>query len=1019
MTQSPIINNPYQEPQRRYHTFNGELDYTRICKGRRIFDPTATGQSMPVQQRQQSMSEVNDNAEIYQSELINRLRKEIGEWRQAKYPQTTRVTRELLTFWFLNPEREQLQQLFFAQQEAIETAIWLNELADKSNTGTSIFNQLQRHQRIDDKKSELNLPRIAFKMATGTGKTVVMATLILYHFFNRQEYPQDTRFADNFLIVAPSITIRDRLNVLKVDTQRHNAQANDYYQQRGLVPEHLKKNLANLNSRIVIVNYHKFEPRALQGNKRSPLDGKVNARGEKQEAKESANQVIKRILPNFREQSRLLVINDEAHHCYYPKDKGKTTEEDNSKVENTHAAVWFTGLLNICQRFKVQRIYDLSATPYYIQGSGYYPPYTLFPWIVTDFGLVEAIESGLVKIPFLPVNDDSQQLDMPILRNLYEHVKTELPRKGESKRRKEKEDMQMWQEGDPQVPPLVKSALDQFYSHYEKNYREIRTLLDSPPVFIVVCHNTSVSKEIYKYLAGYERIDAQGNSGGVVTGVFERFSNFDANAQPLEKPPTLLIDSDALENSEQVTSEFKKVFAPELEKFKREYRIRHPDRSIDEITDAEILREVVNTVGKSGCLGAHIRCIVSVSMLTEGWDANTVTHIMGLRAFNSQLLCEQVAGRALRRKSYVLENFEITDERNKKIKIKTFAPEYAHIIGVPFKVFKQGETLQTSPTETHTIHALKEREATHEIRFPNVNGYRITQVAEPLTADFSHLEDFQVDGTRFPTETEMGSAFFPEVQKLHVKDVLEIREQSIIYRIVKGILKQFYIDDDHNVQFYKFNELRHIVQTFYDTKIRLLGIRDIAYKKLVIFREVREIGHYIQRAIHDSGKSHEHIEAIFDFYNPLNSTKYVHGITSRPIYLTQKSHVNYVVADTESWEQRTAKALEELEFVHSYVKNAYLNFRIPYVKSGKDKYYLPDFVVRLQRADGEIVNLILEITGYNQDKEEKRWTVQQQWLPAVNAARERYKMLRWDFLEIANEQELKDIKNLLADYAGQ
>ena len=660
--QNPILNNPYEEPAWHYATnLAGELDYEKPVKGRRDFSPEL--QTIPVRQGAQGDLIGGDDFTKTQhgNHIVNLLRREVGSWREAKYPQTTRITRELLQFWFLNPERDMTLKLFFAQREAIETAIWLNEVAEKSNVGQHILRELEKAQAVSG-SAENNLPRTAFKMATGTGKTVVMAALIAYHFFNRAEYRSDPRFADYFLIVAPGVTIRDRLGVLRVDA-RGGLDAEDYYHVRYLVPHDWRKLMPELNKRLVITNYHAFEPKTLQGNKRSPFDGKIQADGRKQEAVEDHSQVIGRLLSGFRPGSRLLILNDEAHHCYLPKEDKRKAEGEDTDTENERAAVWFNGLTRVVQRFKVRSVYDLSATPYYLTGSGY-DPYTLFGWTVTDFGLIEAIESGLVKIPFLPTRDDTQDLDLPVLRDLYTHVREQLPKAGRRKAKAQaKAEGTTLQEEPPQLPDTLKTAFDQFYKHYEDEYKSRKHsaaalgsdqlgLEDAPPVFIVVCNNTSVSKEVYKYLAGYEIPSAdESTPPQVVTGVFDLFSNFDPTTrQARSKPPTLLIDSDALENSEQVDDEFKKVFAPEIKKFKEAYARVHGQGAAENLEDAKILREVVNTVGKRGALGGHIRCVVSVSMLTEGWDANTVTHICGIRKFGSQLLCEQVAGRALRRR---------------------------------------------------------------------------------------------------------------------------------------------------------------------------------------------------------------------------------------------------------------------------------------------------------------------------------------------------------------------------------
>lgn len=1023
MSNNPILNNPYHEPLLHYSTdLSGNLDYDFKVTGRRIFKVDKN--VMPSKQKGiKEMFEWNEEPGEYTTHIINLCRKEVGQWRSDKYPNTTRISKELLTFWFSNPERHAVKKLFFAQQEAVETAIWLNEVAAKSNAGQHIINVLQNAQRSVSSDIADILPRVAFKMATGTGKTVVMACLICYHFFNRQEYRNDTRFADYFLIVAPGVTIKSRLGVLFVDTKSKNPNlAEDYYRVRGLVPSNLMTKLENLNSRLVITNYHTFEPKILQGNKKSPFDGKVDLKGKKifTDNKEDYSQVVKRTLSKFKTGSRLLVLNDEAHHCYLPKSKSKTTDNEEAD-ENARAAVWFSGLREIAKKFKLQAVYDLSATPYYLTGSGY-EPYSLFPWVVSDFGLIEAIESGLVKIPFLPESDTTHELDMPKLRNLYDHVKDELPKKGQRTKKKDAIEAGIkLAELPPQLPSLVKGALDQFYNHYQeydagvrKNNEENLNIFSAPPVFIVVCNNTGVSKEVYKYIAGYEFEDADGNK---ITrqGVKEMFSNYDSvTGQPLKRPPTLLIDSDALENNDQVNDDFKKIFASEIEEFKRDYARLYGQGSIEQITDAQILREVVNTVGQQGKLGAHIRCVVSVSMLTEGWDANTVTHIMGLRAFGSQLLCEQVAGRALRRMNYFLQGYDKdgnpTNDKRKTI-IEKFPPEYAHIIGVPFKMFKGGKTEPPAPPENVThIGAVTSRQEEMEITFPNVVGYRVENIDGELKYDFSDIENYEIDGSKFPIETTMSSPFSPDEERLEVKGVLDKRDQELIFLITKELIKYHFSDEEGNPKIQRFSSLKKIVEFWYSEKVLLLNIDDPRYKRLIYFENSKKIVDHIARGINPQLNTSEFIRPVFNYYNKFNSTKFVNGLTVKDVYPTQKSHVNYVVMDSD-WEGICAKTLEEINEVECYVKNQFLGFAIPYTKDGKEKQYFTDFIARVKCKDGETKNLMIEISGMSKDKAEKKWFVEKRWIPAVNALRDKYAYPEWHFIEIAND--IRDIKNQL------
>lgn len=1023
MSDNPILNSPYEIPLFHYASNDDEqrtINYDKILKGRRSFDPSGQPALNRPAQQQGLGFEADDNNAVNQH-IINLLRSEVGKWREAEYPDTTRVTRDLLHYWFLNPDRIPQQKLFFAQQESVETAIWLNEVASKSNAGSNILRILREAQQSTSENVEEQLPRIAFKMATGSGKTVVMAAFILYHFANRLEYKSDTRFADYFLIVAPGITIRDRLGVLYVDTNaRPNQETKDYYRQRSLVPRWLEDDLKNLNSRLVITNFHGFLPKTLKGNKKNPFDGKKDVHGKAfgDGGKEDFSLVINRIVGKFRPDSRLLVINDEAHHCYLPKQADDA--DDDSKKENERAAVWFTGLKEVAARYKVHSVYDLSATPYYLKGSGY-SPYSLFPWVVSDFGLIEAIESGLVKIPFLPSADDTQELEEPVLKNLYEHVKDQLPRRGrEGQRRQAREEGEVIAHSAPNVPTLIKTALTMFYDHYVK-YTEgrreaeeaARDLFTPPPVFIVVCNNTAVSLDVYKHIAGYQFDDDDGETR-TVEGSHALFSNFDEYGRPKRKPPTLLIDSEALENGDQIDDEFKKVFAPEIEEFKKDYARIHGQGSVEKITDAQILREIVNTVGQYGKLGAHVKCVVSVSMLTEGWDANTVTHVTGIRPFGSQLLCEQVAGRALRRMRYDLQGYDkegnpTSDGR--KIHTYKFPPEYAHIIGVPFTMFKGGTATQTEPPpRPNHIHALEERKEL-EIRFPNVIGYRVEDVEGELQYDFSEVEPYDVDGTRIPTRAELAAAISDETQELTLESILEKRDGELIYSITKDVLNYHLVDQDGNPKFRHFGRVKDIVSHWYENKVRLLNITDREYRKLLYFHPRKPIADHIARGINTHLNTTEHIRPQWN-RERFGSTRYVNGFSTRPVYETKKSHVNYVV-EHSNWEAVAAKALEEMENVIAYVKNSFLGLYIPYLKDGVERNYEPDFVIRVKTSDGATKNLILEVTGMNKDKAEKKWYVENRWLPAVNAERERFGYDEWHFIEVAND--IRTVKNELAE----
>lgn len=1033
---SPILNNPYEEPKYHYGaTLDGNLDYSAVLEGRRPYAANLT--VIPNVSLVKSLFSAEDIPEDDKNaNFINGIRQVVKEWREHGYPKVTRTSHDLLTYWFLNPERELNKSLFFCQREAVETAIYLNEVAPRDpNLGRSILHELDmRRETISDNYEDI-LPRTAFKMATGTGKTVVMAMLILYHYINKKENPQDTRFADHFLIVAPGITIRDRLGVLYIDESGKSSYDKlDYYHQRELIPEKYVRLLGGLNSVITITNYHQFEPKVYTGKKSSPFDGKLKYEdGEmvKQKDKEEFSSVLSRMLGKNMKGKRIVVINDEAHHCYLPKgsdSKRKSEEEQETDEENKRAMVWYEGLRQMKRLgYKVQVVYDLSATPYYLKGSGYVP-YSLFPWVVSDFGLVDAIESGLVKIPFLPAMDSSHDLDEPKLRNIYQHISKELPKKGQKKVKKEAkangEELPVGEKA-PNLPSLLNLALEQFvkdYEDYDKGMRQdneaVRNLFTAPPVFIVVCNNTTVSKEVFKYMAGYETVDSEGNPV-YIDGHFEIFSNY-RNGMPVKRQPSLLIDSISIDEAGAVVDEeFKKVFADEIQQFKKEYAILHGSGSADSLSDGDILREVVNSVGKQGKLGQDIRLVVSVSMLTEGWDANTVTHICGVRAFGSQLLCEQVAGRALRRQNYDLvpydkDGTEIEQKNLKRYKkeniVWKFPPEYAHIIGVPFKTFKGGGAGTPPPQKPKiVVRALDERKEL-EIQFPNIVGYRSENQMGHIEADYTGEPKFKLNFTQIPEETVLSTPIGKDIKVLK-KDYRELRDAQVVYLLTQRLIQQYYTDYEKGREFQLFGQLKRIVEKWYDSQVEIIGgdgSREI--RRLVVFWNQKETSTSIYEGIRRANTDKEKIKAILNYYNPTGSTRYVFGATSKEVYPTVKSHVNFLVADTDSWEQIAAKTLEELPQVVSYVKNHFLDFKIPYLVGAVEHSYVPDFIAVVKTGSGKEVNLLIEISGMSNDrlgnKDFKRKYVKEYWLPAANNLGS-YGI--WDFVEVSDIDNIKSI----------
>lgn len=1035
---NPVLNNPYEEPQYYYDTdMNGNIDYATVINGRRPFGydvnivPKKRGEKTFFSQ--EDFISVDPNAEF-----INGIRKEVKAWREAGYPRASRITKELLDFWFNNKERRANLRLFFCQREAVETAVWLNEIAERDpNTGNYILNLLGERRHTVSTDDAFVLPRTAFKMATGTGKTVVMAMLILYNYLNKRANPMDTHYADHFLLCAPGITIRDRLSVLQLDySQRsNNFERTDYYHQRGLIPPQFEKELGGLNSSITIVNYQQFLPRVFSGKHASPLDGKqkwVDGELVTQKDKEDYSVMLSRILEKGVKGKRIVVINDEAHHCYLPrqnKDKSLTDDEKSDlKQENEAAMVWYEGLRQMkLLGYKLQQVYDLSATPYYLKGSGY-PEYSLFPWVVSDFGLVDAIESGLVKIPFLPAYDNTTDLDEPKLRNIYESIKDKLPKRGiRAQKKKDKEDKldtSALAVQAPNLPTLLNTALEQFVKDYEDYDRGLRqayeamgTLYTAPPVLIVVCNNTTVSHEVYRDIAGYQDGVNEDGEPRYRKGRFDVFSNYDGMGLPKEKFPTLLIDSSALdEASTRIDEAFKKAYANEIEEFRHEYANQHGAGSADNLTDADILREVVNTVGKPGKLGGDIKCVVSVSMLTEGWDANTVTHVCGIRAFGSQLLCEQVVGRALRRQSYDLIPYDKLGreiDRKDLYKYKEenvtykFPPEYARIIGVPFNTFKGGDTVVTKPQKPKAIiRALPERQQM-EIRFPVITGYRSDNIEGSLKADFTGLPKFQLNFNQIPTETVLQTVVNGD-QKMLKTDYKELRDLQVIYYFAHLMIREYYTSREHGQQFQKFPDIKQIVETWYNEQLEIVGgDGSTEQKRLVMLWNYKAVLDNIMEGVHKANEDHEEISAVLNYYNPEGSTIHVYRPTNKTVYPTQKSHVNYVIAEDNSWQQIAAQTLDAMDCVECWVKNTYLGFRIPYTVGDENKEYQPTFIVRVKG-----INLIVECEDFDSDKsgnkEAKRHYLKDYWIPAANNLKT---YGTWDLLEVRDIDQLEKLIN--------
>jgi type III restriction enzyme len=984
--ENPILNSPFGEPSCHFK-FADEGITNEIVEARRVssyFIPIAKPK------KKGKAAQLAFDAEwtrdrIEENAFINRIRGRVSLWRKGNYEGITKTTRRLLEYW-TNPDRE--RKLFFCQIEAAETAIHLTEVANKY-ADSWIENSIRQFN--EDANSELY--RIAFKMATGSGKTVVMAMLIAWHVLNKRANPQDARFSDAFLIVTPGITIRDRLRVLLPNDPQN------YYRQRDILPAEWMEDL--VKAKIIITNFHAFKPRELVSAGKLTKD--ILTKGENNALTETPDRMVRRVCRELGNKKNIVVINDEAHHCYRRRVGGEEIklvgdERKEAEKRDEEARVWISGLEAVKKKIGVKAIYDLSATPFFLRGSGY-PEGTLFPWVVSDFSLIDAIECGIVKVPRVPIADDSMQGEQPTYRNIWLHIRDHLPKKGRGTKDESG--------GEPRLPVELEGALHSLYGNYEKYYRqceqntEARAKGLTPPVFIIVCNNTNVSKLVYDYISGWEKSLPDGSTV-VAPGELSIFRNDDGDGRWLPRPNTILIDSEQLESGEAMSKEFKRIAALAIEEFKTEYRIRFPGRDASKLTDEDLLREVMNTIGKLGKLGENIKCVVSVSMLTEGWDANTVTHIMGVRAFGTQLLCEQVVGRGLRRTNYV------TNEQG------FFDPEYAEVYGVPFSFIPcSGSATDPKPGPIPTrVRALEERIAC-EITFPRLVGYRYDLPKERLTAHFTEDSKMAISTSDVPTKTEIAPVI-GETSLHTLYGLKDHREQEVAFLLAKLILEEYFRDDDNNVKQWLFPQLLTITHRWLK---ECVALKDNTFIQMLLLRELAcGAADRIYNAIVASEEGTKYLKPILKPYDYIGSTRYVYFDTARPVYPTDpaKCHISHVVADTESWEQKLAQALEEMDEVVCYAKNHNLGFTIPYTLNGEEKNYIPDFLVRIRDKAGELLNLIIEVTGERtKDKAAKVSTARNLWVPAVN---NHGGFGRWAFLEIADPWDAKNtIRSLLTN----
>ncbi len=901
-----IINSPYVEPQQYWEYIRDTREFV-LQSGRRPAGYVVASESS---------KSFDDPGTFIEIDLVNTIRPRIKKWREAGYPGVTGITNRLLQHW-QDPEERKDRRFFFCQLEAIETLIWLTEAPEADKTGIEIPSDGGEFSRWCN------------KMATGSGKTIVMAQLIAWNILNKIANSKDTRFSKNVLIVAPGLTVRNRLSVLN-PTDLEN-----YYEEFNIVPSGLMDSLRQ--GKIKIINWHGL---AWQTEEKIAKKKSVDKRGAK-----SDEAYVKEVLGDLANATNIIVINDEAHHAWRVPAESKIKGVKKEDIEES--TVWIGGLDRINRAKGILRCFDLSATPFAPSGKKASEE-ALFPWIVSDFGLNDAIEAGLVKTPRVVVRDDGN-VDKDLRSRLYHIYMDETV----------KDDINQKVDESTPLPDLIRNA----YLLLGKDWQATKDEWEKagykiPPVMITVANTTFTSGRI-KY--SFDK---------------DAFNLSVAGLGDLCKPEkTLQIDSSILQKAEAETEE---IEIAEIEETEDDSEDAPKEKKLTKKQQAELLRRTVDTVGKIGEPGEQIQNVISVGMLSEGWDAKTVTHIMGLRAFSSQLLCEQVVGRGLRRTSY-----DVAEDG-------LFEAEYVNIFGVPFTFLPhEGGTDGPPPPPPQPKTEIKpaKEKAEHEITFPNV--VRIDHVYKPqLSLNVGKVKTLELDPYDSITEAELAAiiAGKPNPAALSEIDLKEIGErfrlQSIIFRIASTIYNSEKKPDWKGSKETFLIQLITIIEKFiYSNKIVIknpLFNQDEARKRILIMLNMNKVVQHIWNEIR--AVNTEALAPVFDKENPIRSSGDIRTWwTSKPNEAFDKSHINFVVVDSR-WEFLEAKTINESKVVKSFVKNDHLNFVVYYNYQGVVRRFFPDFIIKLTTGE----NLIVETKGQDNEQNKTKRAFLDEWCRAIN-----------------------------------
>jgi type III restriction enzyme len=933
-----IVNSPYEEPQ-RYWRYNRESRTFTLVEGER----RPAGYVIA----SEGSKAFDDPGIFVPIPLVNQIRPRVKAWRDAGYPGVSGITKRLLEHW-TNPEDFETRRFFFCQFEAIETLIWLTEAPAAEKVG------------IDVPSDGGEFRRLCAKMATGSGKTIVMAMAIAWHILNKVTYPQDARFSKNVFVVAPGLTVMNRLAILEPS---HIA---NYYEAFRIVPDALLETLRQ--GRVIVRNWHalNWETEERIRKKRS-----VDKRGAK-----SNEAYVRDVLGDMASSQNILVINDEAHHAWRVPAESKVKGVAKDEIEE--ATKWIGGLDRINQARGILTAYDFSATPFAPSGKKSSEE-ALFGWIVSDFGLNDAIESGLVKTPRVVVRDDAIPSAKTYKSRLY-HIYNDPEVKDDLNRRAEPEQP---------LPDLVINGYYLLgYDWRETAKAWASVSFKTPPVMITVANRTETAARV-KYALDHKKV------------------HIDELSDPSR---TLHIDSKVLQQAEAAEEPIARMNGNAEEEAENGEQNGddgddEPKRKLTKKQQAEQLRQQVYTVGQPGKPGEQIQNVISVGMLSEGWDAKTVTHIMGLRAFTSQLLCEQVVGRGLRRTAY-----EINPDTG------LFDAEYVNIFGVPFTFLphESKEGAIPTPPKPKTPIEPDPAKSDFEISWPNV--IRIDHVYKPhLSLDWSKVKPLELNASQTAKLAELAPILEgkPDVSKIAQIDLerlaREFRTQKIIFEAARDVYDQMQKDWKGSKEFLLAQVVRLVEQFIRSDRITILPAlfsQDDLHRRLIITLNMTKVVQHIGQAI--TFENAEKREPLFERARPIRSTGDMGTwYTGKPCERTEHSHINFCVYDS-TWEASEAFELDHNPDVAAWVKNDHLGFEILYVYRGVVRKYRPDFLIRLVSNE----NLILEVKGQDLEQDQVKRRFLDEWVKAVNE-HGGFGVWAWEV-----SKNPGDIKDLLAKHAA-